>query len=153
MQKVIAGFAGAVIGVLGAVWASTSPATVALEAQGGHDPCALAKQFVVVRQTGNTQLLAGTNNSTMFICSVMLVTASTQNVALVEGTGTVCGTGPSGIMGGNTAALGLNLVANEGLAFGNGSGSLTKTYTPGGNLCLLQSGSGQISGVIGLVVP
>lgn len=124
-----------------------------LEAQGGGDPCRFAKQFTVVRQTGNTQLITGSGSGTIFICSILIVTASTQNVGLVEGTGTTCATNPAGIMGGNTAALGLNLVANEGLAFGNGEGSITKTYTPGGNVCLLQSGSGQISGVIGYVQP
>jgi hypothetical protein len=70
---------------------------------------------------------------------------------LVSGTGTNCGTSTGALMGGTTAATGWNFAANGGIAFGNGRGALAQTDTNADNVCLLQSGSGQLSGVLSYV--
>ena len=116
------------------------------------NPCQReAPLYVVIDQTSGEQLVTGTASERIYICSIQLVTASAQNISLVSGTGTVCATSTGPLMGGTTAATGWNLAANGGLSMGNGLGSLAQTDTNADNVCLLQSGSGQISGSISYV--
>ena len=88
------------------------------------DPCqAQTKSYASINQTANTQLVAGTASKKIYICSIHVVVAAATNVALVEGTGTVCATGTAGVsgFGGATAATGWNFVANGGIASGQRS--------------------------------
>jgi hypothetical protein len=119
------------------------------------DPCkAQIKFYASISQTGNTQVVAGTASKKIYVCSIHVVTAAAANVAVVEGTGSVCGTGTAGVsgFGGATAATGWNFVANGGIALGNGDSSLGAEGTSGDNLCVFNSGSGQVSGGISYVV-
>jgi hypothetical protein len=111
------------------------------------DPCAGAKTFISINQTANAQLTTGYAGK-IYICSLNIVSATAQNIALVEGTGSTCGTGTAGVggFGGATAATGYNFAANGGIAYGNGSSSIGAEVTAGDSLCLLQSGTGQVSG-------
>jgi hypothetical protein len=140
-----------------------TPEFAATEAQGQFatgqgivvDPCkAHAKLYASISQTGNTQLVTGTTSKKIYVCSIHLVAAAATNVAVVEGTGTVCGTGAAGVggFGGATAATGWNFAANGGIALGNGDSSLGAEGTSGDNLCIFNSGSGQVSGGISYVV-
>ena len=45
-------------------------------------------------------------------------------------------------------ALGLSLAANGGITFGNGQGTVALTTTASHDLCLFQSGSVDLSGVL-----
>lgn len=113
------------------------------------DPCQReAKIRVSISQTSGTQLIAGTASERIYICSLHLVTATAQNIALVSGTGTTCGTSTSGVegFGGSTAATGWNFAANGGIALAASGFAYGNTDTDQDNVCLLQSGSGQISG-------
>jgi hypothetical protein len=117
------------------------------------DPCRTqANIFKPISQTASAQLVTGTSAKKIYICSINLVTAAANNVAMVEGTGTVCATGIAGMAGGTTAATGWNFAANGGLTQGNGMGSIMAEATNADNLCLLQSAAVQLSGVIGYVV-
>jgi hypothetical protein len=118
------------------------------------DPCRTqANIFTRISQTANTQIITGTSAKKIYICSINLVTAGANNVAIVEGTGTVCATGIAGVStGGTTAATGWNFAANGGLTQGNGMGSIMAEATNADNLCILQSAAVQLSGVIGYVV-
>lgn len=119
------------------------------------DPCqANTKSYVSINQTANAQLVAGTAAKKIYPCSINLVTASAQDIALVEGTGTTCGTGTAGVpgFGGATAATGWNLAANGGLTYGNGAAALGQEANAADNLCLFQSGTGQVSGGLSYVV-
>jgi hypothetical protein len=124
--------------------------------QGGvSDPCkGQAKLYASISQTGNTQLVAGTASKKIYVCSIHVVAAAATDVAVVEGTGTVCGTGSAGVsgFGGATAATGWNFAANGGIALGNGDSSIGAEGTSGDNLCIFNSGSGQVSGGISYVV-
>jgi hypothetical protein len=131
------------------------------EAQGqfatgqGLDPCkGLTKLYASISQTANTQLVAGTASKKIYVCSIHVVAAAATNVAVVEGTGSVCATGTAGVsgFGGATAATGWNFAANGGIALGNGDSSLGAEGTSGDNLCIFNSGSGQVSGGISYVV-
>ena len=119
------------------------------------DPCkGQTKLYVSINQTANTQLATGTSGSKIYICSIHVVVAAATNVALVEGTGSVCGTGTAGVsgFGGATAATGWNFTANGGIVLGNGDVAVGAQGTSGDNLCLYNSGSGQVSGGISYVV-
>lgn len=117
------------------------------------DPCASGtKVFVTISQTASTQLFAGTASNRTHVCAFSIVTSTAQNVALVNGTGTVCATGIAGMMGGSTAATGWNFAANGGIVVGGAGSAVAKSTADAANVCLLQSGAGQVSGVIAYVV-
>jgi hypothetical protein len=119
------------------------------------DPCkGQAKLYVSINQTANTQLVAGTAAKKIYICSIHVVVAVATSVALVEGTGSVCATGTAGVsgFGGATAATGWNFAVNGGIVLGNGDAAVGAEGTSADNLCLFNSGSGQVSGGISYVV-
>jgi hypothetical protein len=119
------------------------------------DPCkAQTKSYASINQTASAQLVAGTASKKIYVCSIHVVVAAATDVAVVEGTGTTCGTGTAGVggFGGATAATGWNFAANGGIALGNGDSSLGAEVTSGDNLCVFNSGSGQVSGGISYVV-
>lgn len=110
------------------------------------DPCSsAAKASVPISQTASTRILLGPSRR-VFICSVMVVGADAENIALVEGVGTTCGTGTVGIIGGTTAATGPNLAANGGFSLGGGMGAVA--IGDGVDICLLQSGAGRVAGTL-----
>ncbi len=113
------------------------------------DPCqdsALTRAAFNISQTAGAQLITGTASKQTYICDLFYVTATAQNIALVEGTGTVCATGAAGMAGGATAATGQNWAANQGFVKPATGYWQFKTATAADNVCLLQSGTGQISG-------
>jgi hypothetical protein len=119
------------------------------------DPCkGQTKLYVSINQTANTQLVAGTASKKIYICSIHVVVAVATSVALVEGTGSVCATGTAGVsgLGGATAATGWNFAVNGGIVLGNGDAAVGAEGTSADNLCLFNSGSGQVSGGISYVV-
>jgi hypothetical protein len=107
--------------------------------------------YVQISQTAGTQLITGTASERVYICSIQLITATAQNIALVDGTGTVCDTGATGLLGGATAATGWNFAANGGIALGNGQSAVMKSATANHYLCLLTSTATQLSGTIAYV--
>lgn len=114
------------------------------------DPCASsAKTKALISLVASGQIITGTSAKKTYICSLNLVTATAQNIALVEGTGTVCATGIAAMAGGTTAATGWNFAANGGLAIGNGRGTVFQADNANAdNVCLLLSSTGQTSGVV-----
>ena len=153
-------FSGASSGAVGAQSGRTGVTGVAA-AHGGvvtvQDASAGACQnqtrhTVPINLTASGQLFAGTSAKKNFICSLNIITATAQNIALVEGTGTVCATNIYGLAGGTTAATGWNFAANGGLTQGNGHGFLmggdNDTNGAAANVCLLLSGAGQVSGAL-----
>ena len=102
----------------------------------------------VLSQTASVQIITGAASKQTYICSVIIFSATAQSVNLVEGTGTTCATGIAGLTGGTTAATGMSLAANGSLSRGTGTGLTTFTATSADNVCLLQSSTGQVSGVI-----
>ena len=78
----------------------------------------------------------------------MLVGADAENVSLISGTGTVCATNAAAMIGGTTAATGPNLAANGGFSHGNGASAIAISAVAADNVCLMQSGSGRVAGVM-----
>lgn len=99
--------------------------------------------------TATTTLeVTGVSGRQVRICSINLVAAGADNVALIEGTGTTCGTGTAGMAGGTTAATGWNFAANGGLTQGSGLGEIMTTATAGDSVCIATSAAVQLSGHI-----
>lgn len=113
------------------------------------DPCALlVKNSIPINLTASGTMITGAPGKQTYICSMDIVTATAQNIALVEGTGTLCATRIAGMAGGTTAATGWNFAANSGLVRGDGLAWVYNTDTYGDNVCLLLSSTGQTSGSI-----
>lgn len=135
-----------VVSVQGA--ASMTPLLVS---PSGGDPCAtIVKTSVAISQTANTKLVTKVSAKKTYVCSIMVVGADAENISVVEGTQTTnpCDTGVAAIIGGTTAAAGPNLAANGGFTMGSGSGTVASGATTNLDVCLFQSGSGRVAGVL-----
>jgi hypothetical protein len=105
--------------------------------------------YVSIDQTTGTEVVNGTASERIYICSVTLHTATAQNIAWVTGTGSVCATsieGIPGINGGTTAGEGNNMVAGGQYVLNYNPMGWGKTQADDENVCILQSGAGQVSG-------
>jgi len=132
---------------------AVSGAGVNVSQIGGATPdvCATkAKLYIPISQVTSTQLFTGTASNRTYLCSLMVTqpAASTQTFALVSGTGTTCGTSVGAMIGGTTAANGMQLP----FSLGNGLGQIAKSDTDADNVCLLQSSTDRIAGVLSYVV-
>jgi hypothetical protein len=119
------------------------------------NPCQTATlNFLPISEatSSTTKIITGTSSKHTYICAILLVSATAQNINLLSGTGTNCGTINGSYFGTNTssgaAANGPNLGANGGFALGNGSAAVARDNTAADDTCYTSSGSGQVSGVI-----
>jgi hypothetical protein len=129
------------VNAFGLPYSDAAPLPVVIRA---GDPCAGPNKFnIPISQAANTKLLSGPGRK-LYLCSMLIVAADAENVSLVEGTGSTCGTGTLAIVGGTTAATGPNLPAGGGWQGGGGAGTIA--VTGGVDLCLFQSGSGRVAG-------
>jgi hypothetical protein len=116
------------------------------------DPCyGAVKVVALINLTASARIVTGTSAKKTYICSVQLVAGAATNVAIIEGSGSTCGTSPLGLFGGATAATGWNLAANGGIAFGSGIGTLAASTVNANDICVLVSAANQISGSIAYV--
>jgi hypothetical protein len=96
-----------------------------------------------------TELINGAGSGNyVYVCSVNLVTAGANNVALVEDDTDGCASITAGMAGGTTAGEGWNLAANGGLTLGNGAGTVMKSAGTNRYVCLVTSANVQLSGTI-----
>lgn len=100
--------------------------------------------------TTSLKLVSKISAKQVYICSINIVVAAANDVALIEGTKTTtdCDTSAAGMAGGATAATGWNFAANGGLTQGSGVGTIMRTATANHDVCLLASANTQVSGVI-----
>lgn len=128
--------------------------SVAIMTGYAQDPCATRMAtFISVNQaaTGPLTIITKATGKDVYICSIFLLSATQQNINLIESANTNCGTPTAGLLGGTTANTGPNLQAGGWFNFGNGGRAVAKTATAGDNVCLISSSTGQISGTIGYV--
>ena len=102
---------------------------------------------VPISQATSTQILALATSKKNYICSIFTVGSDAENLSLVEGTGSVCGTGTTAIIGSTTSANGPNFAANGGFATAGGGYPIAAGTNASYNVCLLQSGTGRVAGV------
>lgn len=113
------------------------------------DPCSInLRVSVPINLAASGQLITGATAKQTYICAIEFVTGAAQNIALVEGTGSVCGTNTAGMAGGATAATGWNLAINQAVWLDTPNAWTIATATAADNVCLLLSGVGQTSGFI-----
>lgn len=121
-----------------------------------NDPCTQAiKTNIPVSMTGTTtvKLLALSGGKKIYICSINLRASAATVWSIADGTKvtTECDTTPEAIIGATTATHGLSEAANGGNAQGSGSGTIALTNTASHDLCLFQSGAGDLSGNLTVV--
>ena len=107
------------------------------------NPSTVCPSVLALSQTASTNLITSTNR--LHICSILIVSAAVQSLSLVEGVGTTCGTNTAALIGGTSASL--SAQTSTGFAM-TAERPFLETKTTGDALCLLQSGSGNISGMI-----
>lgn len=114
------------------------------------DPCQVnARLTANISITASGQIITGTAAKQTYICFLQFAASATaDNVALVEGTGTTCATSIAGMAGGTTAATGWNLLANGSVTAGTIQNWAFKSATLADNVCLLASSGAQISGTV-----
>jgi hypothetical protein len=116
----------------------------------GADPCASNPHTITpinISTAANTKIVAGTASKKTYVCHLFLFSAGTQNVGIVEGSGTNCGTSTLGMIGGATAATGPNLTAQTGFVAGTGTSAVAATTVNANDFCLITSAAVQVSGV------
>lgn len=113
------------------------------------DPCqTVAKTYTPISITTatTTRIVAPTSAKKTYVCYMYLQTTAANNIAVVEGTGGTCGSSTAGVVGGTTAANGLNNAANSGQAFGNGGYAALATAGTNVDLCLITSAATPLAG-------
>ena len=113
------------------------------------DPCIqVARSVYIINLTGSAKVISGTSAKQTYICFIQFaLSATADNVALVEGTGSTCGTNTAGMAGGATAATGWNLLASGSVTAGTMVSWAFETATLADDVCLLASSGAQISGI------
>ena len=139
---------GGTLVALGSTTASASIPVVIASNQTAADPCMYqAKSNVTVSQTASGTLITGTSGKKNYLCSLTIIASAAVNVSLVEYSGTCTGGTAFALLGSTTAANGLPLAANGGLAYGTGGNTVVSgagDTNSGYNVCLLQNGSGTV---------
>ena len=114
------------------------------------DPCQLSVHSFIpinIAAAANTKIIPGASGKKTYLCALILDAGSANNIAIIEGSGTNCGTSPLGLLGGATAAAGLILAANQLAALIGGSYAIAGATVAANDVCLVTSGSGQVTGV------
>lgn len=102
---------------------------------------AAASAAISVAASTTTQIVALATGKWIFVTSFDFMSAGTLNATLVYGTGSSCGTGTTSLTGAYP------LIAQAGIAKGNGTGIVL--VIPAGNaLCITTSGASQVSGSV-----
>lgn len=130
--------------------ASTSPtltdpaAVVSLS----PNPAPVCSGVISISQTASTDLHTFTNLG--YICSIILVSATAQNIGVAEGTGSVCATSSTPLIGstGASSPTSSMVVGVNGGFSAIAASPWLKMQVSGDHLCLLQSSTGNVSGVI-----
>ena len=126
---------------------SSIPAGSALIGYTSNDVCNQAAKTnlpISFQATSIAQLIALSGTTKIYICSLSLIASAATVFSITGGTGTNCGT-PAALIGTTSATHGLSLAANGGLTLGNGAGTVAVTAA-GSELCIVQSGSGDLVG-------
>jgi hypothetical protein len=76
------------------------------------------------------------------------VAASATAVGIFEGSGTLCNTNRTGIIGSHSTANGVNVATTGGFTIGNGNGVIARTRVTGNNVCLGNSTAASVAGGI-----
>lgn len=142
-------FYAKVLVLLGIAFFIAAPSGFSPIAPSTADVCqANTKISVPISQITNTKLFSAAASKKNIICGIVAVGADSESLSLVEGTGSVCASSTAAIIGATTAANGMSFAANGGFNYGNGGYSVVIGTNNNFDVCLLQSGTGRVAGVI-----
>ena len=102
-------------------------------------------KVINVTQTATTDVHTFTGFG--YICSIVLVSATAQNIGIDEGTGTTCETSGTALIATSSTSAAtpqMALAANGGFSFSSG----LRTQASADHLCVLQSSTGEVAGTI-----
>ena len=141
--------------ILSAVQGSI-PAGTAYIGHTSLDPCSYAVKTtypVLITGTTTVKIVSEVAAQQVYICSVALIASAATVMSIADGTknSTECDTAAHAIFGQTTATHGMSLAANGGFTVGGGNGTVGSTATAAHDVCIFQSGSGDISGNIVVV--
>ena len=139
----------------GEVYNSTAPAptsgqsmSLQSDPNGNLRTAPQCNKVINIAQTATTDVHTFTGYG--YICSVILVSATAQNIGIDEGTGTTCetsGTALIGVSSTSAATAQMALAANGGFS-SVASVSWLRTQTSADHLCVIQSSTGEVAGTI-----
>jgi hypothetical protein len=112
------------------------------------NPAPICTTYKAISVATSTDLITSVNF--LHICGLLIVAQAAEAVSLVEGTGSVCASGESAIMGGTLTSSGMFLAANGGFSQVSGIPFL-RTKTQADHLCVILSASVTTSGYISYV--
>jgi hypothetical protein len=104
-------------------------------------------QKIAISQTADTQLITGTSGQRVYFCAIFINANAAETWNLIEGTGSVCATSPTAIIGSTTEGSGVSSAAQGGVAMATGV-PFMQTGVDTNNVCLTQVGSSRITGFI-----
>ncbi len=122
-----------------------------LYVQASNDVCSQkAKTNLPISQNGTSsvQLIGVSGATTIYVCSVFLMTNSTATTAAITtGTGTACVTNNAAVIGTTTSniANSMNLIAGAGFTYGNGAATVGQGAASS-ELCLILGSNVYVSG-------
>lgn len=105
------------------------------------DPASVQSVAISTSSSGYTQLVALSGSTVVHVCGFNVMAGGTTNVSLAYGTGTACDTGTTALTGAYP------LIAQAGLAVGNGGATQMKTAS-GNALCINNSAAVAIAGFL-----
>lgn len=121
---------------------------LSLDLNGGLRLSPACNKVINITQTSTTDV--HTFSGFGYVCSIMLVSATAQSIGIDEGTGTTCETNGTALVGVSSTASAtptLALAANGGYSMVSGI-PFMKMQASADHICVLQSGSGNVSGTI-----
>lgn len=97
-----------------------------------------------------TQVVGPVSAKKVYICAFSLQTTAANSIAVIEGTGSTCGSAV-GVYGGATTPTGLQFTANQGIAWGNGQAPVMSTAGTNVGFCLINGQTTNVAGHIEFV--
>lgn len=108
-------------------------------------PCT---SYAPINQAADATVITGTASQYIYPCAIIIKAQAADTISIWEGTGTACGTGSAAIFGSTTESEGMGIS-------GTGDGFVVvsampfmRTATTGNNLCIRQTGTARLSGMI-----
>lgn len=104
-------------------------------------------ETTAIHQTASTQVVHGTGGFRIGVCGIVFISAHAQGIAIKEGLGTICATGQQPLLGSIREDNSMVTAASGGLSSIASSPWLV-TRGVANNICVMQTGTGTVSGVI-----
>lgn len=106
---------------------------------------------IAISQTADSQVVTGVAGQRIYICAWLIFANAAETVNIIEGSGAVCATSPTALVGSTTEANGVALAANGGFSQASGQ-PFVHTGVDANNLCLTQVGTSRVTGFISFIV-